>query len=45
MNNPLKYNQIINITEAAMINYFKPPYNINFIDNFPDKNHKGYSQL
>lgn len=44
MNNPLKYNQIINITEAAMINYFKPPYNINFIDNFPDEEHKGYSQ-
>lgn len=44
MNNPLKYNQIINITEAAMINYFKPPYNIKFINNFPDEGHKGYSQ-
>ncbi|MPQ30557.1 hypothetical protein E4V42_03785 [Clostridium estertheticum] len=44
MSNPLKYNQIINITEAAMINYFKPPYNVNFVDNFPDEEHKGYSQ-
>ncbi|HHX61952.1 MAG TPA: hypothetical protein GX707_14780 [Epulopiscium sp.] len=44
MSNPLKSNQIINITEAAMINYFKPPYNVNFVDNFPDENHKGYSQ-
>lgn len=42
--NPLKMNQIVNITEAALINYFKPIYNINFIDNFPDNNHKGYSQ-
>lgn len=44
INNPLKYKQIINITEAAMINYFKPPYNINFVDNFPDSEHKGYNQ-
>lgn len=44
MDNPLKYKQIINITEAAMINYFKPSYNINFVDNFPDIGHKGYSQ-
>lgn len=42
--NPLKMNQIVNITEAALINYFKPGYNINFIDNFPNNNHKGYSQ-
>lgn len=44
INNPLKYNQIINITEAAIINYFRPPYNIKFIDNFPDEDHKGYTQ-
>jgi len=42
--NPLKMEQIINITEAALINYFKPEYNINFVDNFPDSAHKGYSQ-
>lgn len=39
-----KYNQVINITEAALINYFKPEYNVNFVDNFPDDNHKGYKQ-
>ncbi|MGY5237992.1 SEC-C metal-binding domain-containing protein [Clostridium tertium] len=35
-------NQIINITEAALINYFKPRYNEIFKNNFPDINHKGY---
>ena len=39
-----KEEQIINIVEAAMINYFKPEYNVNFVENFPDKNHKGYRQ-
>lgn len=42
--NPLKMEQIINVTEAALINYFKPEYNVNFVDNFPDIEHKGYSQ-
>lgn len=41
---PLKYNQIINITEAAIINYFKPHYNSDFVNNFPDKDHRGYTQ-
>ena len=36
--------QVINITEAALINYFKPEYNTNFVDNFPNENHKGYRQ-
>ena len=36
--------QVINITEAALINYFKTEYNINFVDNFPNENHKGYRQ-
>lgn len=35
-------NQIINITEAALINYFKPEYNKIFKNNFPDFAHKGY---
>ncbi|EMX0193000.1 SEC-C domain-containing protein [Bacillus cereus] len=35
-------NQIINVTEAALINYFKPKYNTMFKNNFPDVNHKGY---
>lgn len=34
--------QIINVTEAAIINYFKPKYNENFKNNFPDVGHKGY---
>lgn len=38
------YNQVINVTEAALINYFKPVYNTNFIDNFPCDTHKGYRQ-
>lgn len=36
--------QVINITEAALINYFKPLYNVNFVENFPDPKHKGYQQ-
>ncbi|OSA95093.1 UNVERIFIED_ORG: hypothetical protein B2H93_06450 [Clostridium botulinum] len=44
MSNLPKENQIINITEAAIINYFKPKYNVNFIDNFPSIKHKGYRQ-
>lgn len=37
-------NQVINITEAALINYFKPEYNVNLVDNFPNEKHKGYKQ-
>ena len=37
MNHEHRFNQIVNIFEAALINYFKPPYNVNFINNFPDK--------
>lgn len=44
-NPPLELNnQIINITEAALINFFKPEYNEKFKDNFPDVAHKGYKQ-
>lgn len=34
--------QIINVTEAGLINYFKPEYNEKFKNNFPDVEHKGY---
>lgn len=44
MSNLPKENQIINITEAAMINYFKPEYNKDFVNNFPSVKHKGYRQ-
>lgn len=36
--------QIVNIAEAALIHYFKPEYNRNFVENFPNENHKGYKQ-
>ncbi len=39
-----KEKQVINIAEAAIINYFKPDYNTNFVDNFPSIKHKGYKQ-
>lgn len=35
--------QSINLTEAALIKYFEPEYNTNFKDNFPNPNHKSYS--
>lgn len=34
--------QIINITEAALINYFKPTYNDKFKNNFPTSEHHTY---
>jgi len=36
--------QIINITEAAMIHFFKPTYNSTFVENFPCPKHKSYKQ-
>lgn len=36
--------QVINITEAAIINYFKPEYNKMYKENFPDEKHNGYRQ-
>lgn len=36
--------QVINITEAALINYFKPEYNSTFVENFPLPTHKSYRQ-
>lgn len=35
--------QIINITEAALINYFKPQFNQKFKENFPSKKHTSYA--
>ena len=44
LENPPLYinNRIINITEAALINYFKPNYNEKFKNNFPNIEHLGY---
>lgn len=36
------FKQVINITEAALINYFKPYYNEKFVDNFPTSEHQSY---
>lgn len=36
------HSHMINITEAALINYFKPEYNEKFKNNFPDIGHVGY---
>jgi hypothetical protein len=38
------YEQVINISEAAIINFFKPLYNEKFIDNFPLDSHQSYKQ-
>lgn len=39
-----KEKQVINITEAALIYYFKPVYNERLINNFPNRNSIGYRQ-
>jgi hypothetical protein len=36
--------QRINYTEAAMIRYFQPQYNIEFKDSFPDQKHTSYAE-
>lgn len=36
--------QRINFTEAALIRYFQPEYNIMLRDSFPSPHHKSYSQ-
>lgn len=38
------YKEVINICEGALINNFKPKYNKNFKNIFPDKGHKGYKE-
>jgi hypothetical protein len=42
VNSEHDYKQIINITEAALIHYFKPEYNEKFKNNFPLITHNGY---
>lgn len=45
-NEGLKFSekQKINFTEAALIKLFEPPYNSEFKNSFPDKNHKSYTE-
>lgn len=40
----LNEQQVINFTEAALIRYFQPPYNIFYKDTFPNPAHKTYPQ-
>ena len=44
MTNTLNKQQIINFTEASLIKYFKPIYNIEYKDKFPNPAHKSYSE-
>jgi len=44
MTNTLNEQQIINFTEASLIKYFKPEYNIEYKDRFPNPAHKSYSE-
>lgn len=40
----LNEQQVINFTEAALIRYFAPPYNIEYKETFPNPAHKTYKQ-
>lgn len=40
----LDQKQKINFTEAALIKYFEPPYNKDFIDSFPSITHSSYQE-
>jgi len=42
--NELNEKQIVNFTEASLIKYFKPKYNVVYKDVFPDPNHKTYTE-
>lgn len=44
INNELDERQIVNFTEAALIKYFKPIYNKEYKDKFPNPAHKSYSE-
>lgn len=44
LNDGLNEQQVINFTEAALIRYFQPPYNIEFKNTFPNPAHSTYSQ-
>lgn len=42
--NQLNEKEIINFTEASLIKYFQPEYNIIFKDSFPNPAHKSYQE-
>jgi hypothetical protein len=43
-NNEFNEKEIINFTEAALIKYFRPKYNVVFKDIFPSIDHKSYKE-
>ena len=43
-NRELNQKQKINFTEAALIKYFEPPYNIEYKKTFPNPSHKSYQE-
>lgn len=45
INHPIIGKQEVSITEAALINSFKPVYNTDYVDSFPDENHGSYKQV
>lgn len=44
INNELNEKEIINFTEASLIKYFKPKYNVMYKDIFPSLDHKSYKE-
>lgn len=44
MQSEVSEQQRINFTEAALIRYFRPPYNVIFKDSFPNPAHATYSE-
>lgn len=42
--NPVSEQQEVNFTEAALIKYFRPEYNIKYKDTFPSPGHSTYEQ-
>jgi hypothetical protein len=44
LNTDISEQQRINFTEAALIRYFKPPYNVMYKERFPNPAHQTYSQ-
>lgn len=44
LNEGIKEQQVVNFTEAALIRYFQPSFNIEYKDTFPNPAHSTYSE-
>jgi hypothetical protein len=44
IDNPITEQQEVNFTEAALIKYFRPPFNVKYKDTFPSPGHSTYEQ-